>query len=171
ASENTTSSPLCLRRRIRVGFLSAFFYHHSVGLLTEGVVTRLDRRRFETTAIFLQPHPISATDTSASSADIGTGLAACRHAIASLELDVLVFTEIGMNLEAYILSFARLARRSAVFWGHAVTSGISAADAVSTRNTVSGHEGGAGGGLADGGLGDYDQLGGIDYFVSSWLFE
>ncbi|CAM9872834.1 unnamed protein product, partial [Scytosiphon promiscuus] len=206
ASENTTSSTFCLRRRIRVGFLSAFFYHHSVGLLTEGVVTRLDRRRFEVTAIFLQPHPISATDTSASSADIGTGhvesyesindlgvgddvyrtvregaehvldvpansLAACRHAIASLELDVLVFTEIGMNLEAYILSFARLARRSAVFWGHAVTSGISAADAVSIRNDGSGHEGGASGGLADGGLGDYDQLGGIDYFVSSWLFE
>lgn len=44
-------------RRLRVGFLSGFFCHHSVGLLVEGVVTRLDRRRFETTAIFLQPHP------------------------------------------------------------------------------------------------------------------
>ncbi len=49
----------CRRRRLRVGFLSAFFYHHSVGLLTEGVMNRLDRRRFETTAIFLQPHPTS----------------------------------------------------------------------------------------------------------------
>ena len=44
-------------RRLKVGFLSGFFYHHSVGLLVEGVVTRLDRSRFETTAIFLQPHP------------------------------------------------------------------------------------------------------------------
>lgn len=43
-----------------MGFLSAFFFHHSVGLLTEGVVTGLDRGRFETTAIFLQPHPKSA---------------------------------------------------------------------------------------------------------------
>lgn len=44
------------RRRLRVGFLSAFFFHHSVGLLTQGVITRLDQTRFETTAIFLQPH-------------------------------------------------------------------------------------------------------------------
>lgn len=48
-------------RRLRVGFLSAFFFHHSVGLLVQGVVTRLDRRRFETTAIFLQPHPTDAS--------------------------------------------------------------------------------------------------------------
>lgn len=51
----------CRRQRIKVGFLSAFFYHHAVGLLVDGVVTRLDRRRFETTAIFLQPHPTSFT--------------------------------------------------------------------------------------------------------------
>lgn len=51
---------LC-RRRLKVGFLSAYFFHHSVGLLVEGVVTRLDRRRFETTAIFLQPHPSAAS--------------------------------------------------------------------------------------------------------------
>lgn len=63
---SASSSPPCRRRRIRVGFLSAFFYTHSVGLLVEGVVTRLDRRRFETTAIFLQPHPRSASPASSS---------------------------------------------------------------------------------------------------------
>lgn len=61
---NEAASLSCRRRRVRVGFLSAFFYHHSVGLLMEGVVTRLDRRRFETTAIFLQPHPTSASAAS-----------------------------------------------------------------------------------------------------------
>ena len=57
----------CRRQRIKVGFLSAFFYSHSVGLLVEGVVTRLDRRRFETTAIFLQPHPTSFTESNGDS--------------------------------------------------------------------------------------------------------
>lgn len=57
-------SPSC-PGRVKVGFLSAFFFHHSVGLLTEGVITRLDRRRFETTAIFLQPHPRAATEETA----------------------------------------------------------------------------------------------------------
>lgn len=52
----------CRQRRLQVGFLSAFFFHHSVGLLMEGVVTRLDRHRFETTAIFLQPHPKAGED-------------------------------------------------------------------------------------------------------------
>lgn len=73
SGDNAASHSLCLRRRIRVGFLSAFFYHHSVGLLVEGVVTRLDRGRFETTAIFLQPHPTSDTDVSGPSAGRGAG--------------------------------------------------------------------------------------------------
>ena len=69
-------------RRLRVGFLSGFFYHHSVGLLVEGVVTRLDRRRFETTAIFIQPHPVRVSSenngdfnaTSGGSSERGDGV-------------------------------------------------------------------------------------------------
>lgn len=61
-NHSNTNKTQCRQQRIRVGFLSAFFYHHSVGLLVEGVMTRLDRRRFETTAIFLQPHPTSSTE-------------------------------------------------------------------------------------------------------------
>ncbi|CAN0092911.1 unnamed protein product, partial [Ectocarpus sp. 8 AP-2014] len=205
----SSSAPLCRRRRIRVGFLSAFFYTHSVGLLVEGVVTRLDRRRFETTAIFLQPHPSSASSASfswrgsreggvaGSGGDEGengaerdhvydavrtgvehvldvplSSLAACRHAIASLQLDVLVFTEIGMNFESYFLSFARLARRSAAFWGHAVTSGISAFDALSTLNGDADDPGPATEAQAASvGVAGDDAVGGVDYFVSSWLFE
>lgn len=109
----------------------------------------------------------------------------------------------GMNSESYFLSFARLARRSAVFWGHAVTSGVSAFDALSSRHddndgddrddrrytTEAGRDSGrfgddsreAGddlGGTTTGGddrahglAGNLDQVGGVDYFVSSWLFE
>lgn len=65
-------SPSC-PGRVKVGFLSAFFFHHSVGLLTEGVITRLDRRRFETTAIFLQPHPTSATEETTRGRGDGSG--------------------------------------------------------------------------------------------------
>lgn len=61
AIDEEAGSP-CRQRRLRVGFLSAFFFHHSVGLLMEGVMTRLDRHRFETTVIFLQPHPNSGGD-------------------------------------------------------------------------------------------------------------
>lgn len=64
AGIRNSNTQLPCHRRIKVGFLSAFFFHHSVGLLVEGVVTRLDRRRFETTAILLQPHPTAASTAS-----------------------------------------------------------------------------------------------------------
>jgi predicted O-linked N-acetylglucosamine transferase (SPINDLY family) len=35
-----------------VGFLSSFFFHHSVGLLTRGVIRRLDRNKFFVATIF-----------------------------------------------------------------------------------------------------------------------
>lgn len=39
---NTQHSSI-VDRKIKVGFLSGFFYHHSVGLLMQGVITHLDR--------------------------------------------------------------------------------------------------------------------------------
>ena len=78
-------------------------------------------------------------------------LDAARRAVAALELDVLVFCEVGMNTMTYFLTFARLARRSALFWGHAVTLGVARSD---------GEAAGAAG-----------AAGGVDYFVSSELFE
>ena len=53
-----------------------------------------------------------------------------------------------MNSMAYFLLFSRLSRRTAIFWGHAVTSGVSQFDTVPDEAT-----------------------GGGDYFVSSTLFE
>lgn len=94
-----------------------------------------------------------------------------------------------MNFEAYFLSFARLARRSVLFWGHAVTSGVTALDALRFRNggtrdlarrtgerlvgpsEISEDLSGATQGRAGGGAAYPHHVGGIDYFVSSWLFE
>jgi hypothetical protein len=84
-----------------------------------------------------------------------------------------VFTEIGMDGLTYFLAMCKLARRTGetkyirmdaacysrscvdtvAFWGHAVTSGISVRDIIHIQN------------VAD------DLAGGVDYFVSSKLFE
>ncbi|CAN0373162.1 unnamed protein product, partial [Discosporangium mesarthrocarpum] len=91
-------SPLPQPRRLRVGFLSAFFFHHSVGLLTKGVILGLPREKFEVTAIFIQPNAAIGAGVNSmaeAGAGAGAGLPACRASIAALELDVLVFTEIG----------------------------------------------------------------------------
>lgn len=82
-------------------------------------------------------------------------------------LSLIVTPGTGMNAVSYFLSFARLARRSALFWGHAVTSGVSAFDAVSTL-PLNARVGVAG---RPPNTSIARSVGGIDYFVSSWLFE
>lgn len=143
--------------KIKVGFLSAFVFTHSVGLLTRGVIEHLDRKRFEVVLLHVEGEPIDElTVRLASKVDEyvripTTSLARAQSIVAARRLDVLVFCEIGMNSITYFLAFSRLARRSALFWGHAVTSGISPQDCFQLTNEI--------------------DCGGIDYFVSSDLFE
>lgn len=120
-------------RNIRVGFHSSFLRHHSVGLLTQGVIMNLPRDAFEVIVIIYEANPRDElTEKVLKSADkvvlLGKSLAVAQQQVAELQLDVLVFTEIGMDLPTYFLAFSRLALRTAVFWGHAVTSGIDTVD-------------------------------------------
>lgn len=143
------------RRRIRVGFHSGFLRHHSVGLLMQGVITQLDRTKFEVVMIiYEESHQDDLTRRVLASADtvvlLQNSLSDAQQRIAALQLDVLVFTEIGMDPKAYFLAFARLALRTAVFWGHAVTSGIDTVDYfvssslfhVAKPSTGTGHDSG-----------------------------
>jgi hypothetical protein len=46
------------------------------------------------------------------------------HFLAGQQLDVLIFTDVGMEISTYIWGFARMAPVQAVFWGHPVTTGL-----------------------------------------------
>uniref|UniRef100_K3WET7 Uncharacterized protein n=1 Tax=Globisporangium ultimum (strain ATCC 200006 / CBS 805.95 / DAOM BR144) TaxID=431595 RepID=K3WET7_GLOUD len=107
--------------------------YHSVGLLMQGVITHLPRDAFEVIVIIYDDNQRDElTELVLNSADnvvfLSHQLHEARLQIADLELDVLVFTEIGMDLQTYFLAFSRLALRTAMFWGHAVTSGIDTVD-------------------------------------------
>lgn len=52
------------------------------------------------------------------------GLEDWRQAIAAHRLDVLLYSEIGMQVSSYLLGFARLARVQAVLSNHPVTTGL-----------------------------------------------
>lgn len=195
--------------RIRVGFLSAFFYHHSVGLLLRGVIKRLDRGLFDVFVLTVNQGPASRdnltaelttsnSDSSHSAPNFqGTDGATMKESkdrmihlkgslewiraeVAALELDVLVFGELGMDTTTYFLSFGRLARRSLVFWGHAVTSGVQGANTAATRMRTNSGEHQKGWEHRSPGPhpsredtqgGDDATRGGPDYFISSVLFE
>ncbi|TMW63560.1 hypothetical protein Poli38472_002501 [Pythium oligandrum] len=124
------------RRRIRVGFHSAFMRHHSVGLLMSRVIERLDRDRFE---VFVITYTNSVTDELTrrvlSTIEPGHHVSIphrnfedAQLLIAALQLDVIIFTEIGMDPATYFLAFSKLALRSSSFWGHGTTSGIDTID-------------------------------------------
>jgi predicted O-linked N-acetylglucosamine transferase (SPINDLY family) len=117
-------------RRIRVGFISKFMRDHSIGRTTSGLVRELPRDRFEVVSVFVQPYrkddPITRTIQCASDSSLvlPPTLEAARSAIASLELDILFYQDIGMEPFTFLLAFSRLAPVQCVSFGHPDTTGI-----------------------------------------------
>jgi predicted O-linked N-acetylglucosamine transferase (SPINDLY family) len=119
-------------RPIHIGFLSAFFYRHTVGKLNLGFIRELSRARFVVTLLRF-PGP---DDDLARALDAGADrvvtlprkLEAARRQVAALELDVLYYTDIGMDPLVYFMAFARLAPVQCAAWGHPVTTGITTID-------------------------------------------
>jgi predicted O-linked N-acetylglucosamine transferase (SPINDLY family) len=128
------TAPHCLKSRrrpgrVRIGFISRFLCRHSIGSTTRGLVAELSRDQFEVHVLRIMP---SADDeitalirASADHAvDLPVDLDAARQCIASLELDILFYQDIGMEPRSYLLAFARLAPLQCVSFGHPDTTGI-----------------------------------------------
>jgi protein O-GlcNAc transferase len=118
--------------RIRVGFASAHFHDHTVGRLNLGTVAHLDRSDFEVTVLSSGRHDDATARAFREHADrfveLPADLPAARQAVAGLVLDVLIYTELGMDWFIYTLAFSRLAPVQCVTWGHPVTSGLPTID-------------------------------------------
>jgi len=141
------TAPHCSARprhspKVRVGFISRYLHHHSIGKTTRGILANLAREQFEVVSLCVPP----AIDDEISQfirahsdrfVVLPQNLDAARHAIAALELDVLFYQDIGMEPFTYFLAFARLAPVQCMSFGHPDTTGI----------------------------------GNMDYFVSNDLFE
>lgn len=128
------SQPLSPRRRHgrpRVGFVSHYLRDHSIGKTHGAWITRLDRRRFEVFAVHTGTRD-AATDRIAASCEhffqrpiIDAALFAF---IRSLDLDVLIYPDLGMQPEYQILAALRLAPVQCNGLGHPVTSGLPTID-------------------------------------------
>lgn len=119
-------------RRLRIGFISDYFYNHTIGMLNEGLIERLSRERFEV-VLFFAPGPDDDLRRhlrmlAERAVDIPGDLDAARRIIAEMRLDVLYYTDIGMSPFTYFLAFARLAPLQCLTWGHPDTTGISTLD-------------------------------------------
>ena len=120
------------RRPIRIGFISRFFYNHTIGRLNAGLIRELSRADFR--VVLLRP---PGQDDATSRAirrsadevmDLPEHLGRSRRLIAEQRLGVLFYTDVGMDPLTYFLAFARLAPVQCAAWGHPVTTGVPAVD-------------------------------------------
>lgn len=126
--------PAAARRKRKIGFLSRFITRHSVALSTSKLVSELAATgRFEVALLStVDPDQDSIQEAypnfTGQYIPLTLDLAKARNDIAELELDVLVYLDIGMEPFSYFLAFARLARVQCVVGGHPVTTGIPTMD-------------------------------------------
>jgi predicted O-linked N-acetylglucosamine transferase (SPINDLY family) len=121
-------------RRIKLAFISRFFWKHSVGNYVAPTISILAQDpRFEVTLIHVgqKRDEVSRSLAEVVHQELTLGplsLATARERVAQLELDVLVYTDIGMDPFTYFLAYSRLARLQCVSGGHPVTTGIANMD-------------------------------------------
>lgn len=121
-----------VRDRIRVGFCSAYFRDHTIGKLMRGVIANLNRDDFVVTVLATQDADDNIAQFCKAHSDAYIALPVevtlARKIILGQKLDVIYYTDIGMQPSTYTLAYSRLAPVQCVTWGHPDTTGIPTVD-------------------------------------------
>jgi len=124
---------------IRVAFLSAYFFRHSVGRLMGNMILSLDRKAFHVTIVNARksrsdsPHKVDdLTEKLRARAelwvDLSFSFANDVQTISSLQSDVLVFGDLLMDAFTSHLVSQRLATLQVGFWGHPFSAASTTVD-------------------------------------------
>jgi len=120
------------RKKIRLGYVSSFMYAHTVGVFLMGWLKNQNRVEFEIFCYHIGNKTDAMTEMFKQQSDhfyqIGGRVEAAAKQIASDRLDILVFTDIGMNAPATQLAGLRLATVQCKGWGHPITTGLPTID-------------------------------------------
>ena len=118
--------------RPKIGFISQNFCVHTIGKLNHGLISNLDRERFHVVVLRFPGRDDAMSRAISTCADrvvtLAPQLSRARDQVAEQELDVLFYTDIGMDAMTYYLAHARLASVQCVTWGHPLTTGLPAMD-------------------------------------------
>ncbi|MGH6933867.1 MAG: tetratricopeptide repeat protein [Dongiaceae bacterium] len=125
-------APQPMSGRVRVGFMSHFFRHHSIAKTHGAWMTALDRSRFEIFAIH------TGLEQDDMTARLRASVEHFLHRpridqelfvfVRGLGLDALIYPDIGMEPAYQVLAALRLAPLQCNGLGHPVTSGFAAID-------------------------------------------
>ena len=129
------TAPHCLRPRRpgrpRVGFISWHFREHTISRLFMGMLRAFDSAAFDVSVFSFQGQDdvlASAFLPGKRRISLLPNLVAAQQAIASEDLDVLLYLDLGMDFLTLFLAHARLARRQGVLRGHPDTTGLESID-------------------------------------------
>jgi protein O-GlcNAc transferase len=126
--------------RAEVLFVSSHLKNHTIGRLNRELIAQLDRSHFRVTVAFVDGIVDSFGQQIADSADshlvIPRQLEPAHQLLASVQADLLYYTDIGMDPFTWLLAHARLAPVQLVTWGHSMTTGLDTLDGwVSGQDT------------------------------------
>lgn len=143
---------------LRLGFVSAHFFSHSIGRVMIDTLLELNQVTANITPQYGDDHYSKTKitfevylyfiDTSSSTNGreddvtkqyesifgsrylrIQSGnLSYLRQTIINDHIDFLMYTDLGMEIHSYLSAFSRLAPVQAMWWGHPITSGLSSID-------------------------------------------
>lgn len=128
-----SQNPIKQCKRLRIGFVSRFFSHHSNAAAHYGLIARLDRSKFCVVVVHRPGSRVDAMHEQINSvADEVAYLSdhfgeSCRQ-IEKLSLDILFYTDLGMYPLDRILPMVRLAPVQVTGWGLPHTSGVQEID-------------------------------------------
>ena len=118
--------------KIKIGFVSRYFRNHTIAKLNCGLIAKLPRDEFEVIVFSLRNDDDELAKFIRHHSDqfivLPSNLSEARESIAARRLDILFYTDIGMDPFTYLLAFAKLAPVQCVTWGHPVTTGLQTID-------------------------------------------
>jgi protein O-GlcNAc transferase len=127
-------APLTLApsKRIKIGFVSSFFRECTVGHYFRSWITALDAGKFERIVMHTGATRDAFTAALEQQCDqfhaLRGSVLQVAEAIRATNVDVLIYPEIGMGAQNYLLANMRLAPIQLAAWGHPVTTGCSEID-------------------------------------------
>ncbi len=119
-------------KKIKLGMMSAYFRDHTIGRLNIGRAEHLDRERFELTILFGTRQEDAMVERFKKAADqfvmLPRDVAGSLRTLEQLDLDVLLFADVGMDALCSTLAYSRSAPIQMTTWGHPETTGSSVMD-------------------------------------------
>ncbi len=140
-STHCSQLPPIQSKKIRIGIISTFLKMHTIGKFNLGFIEHLPREKFDIIIFTMENMPKDPITEKINEfankvINLPGNFGKAQELISNEEVDILFYTDIGMDPFTYYMAFSRLAPVQCVTWGHPDTTGlpnidyfISAADA------------------------------------------